>query len=284
MVTANFHTNDFGMKASQMNHVPAIAPDMNSKQISEIGTHVSAEYLMMQVQIYLAQDFSDQVMAAGKQISFLSDLKKEMRSHIGSVQEFMSKNSNSSRKDGKKYFEASAAELSRLYANFTRPEYELSSVESGELNANWKSLTFEDSGQKHSIDEEYSPVQDGQMNVTEWCGFFRQVDELGKNDSASACTLAQKAGSDNTALPFYFGNTNNTCDDGTPKFAVYEESLQKMLDQLNTVMDDINHDAEQLSSKLNLLTAQRKAALDGAVQIRQKIDEIKTNTAGKIDR
>jgi hypothetical protein len=250
----------------------------------------SAEYTMLQVQLLVAKDFSDQLQQVGEKIKFLSQVKKDIRAKISAVQEFQAKNVNAGRKDGKKYYDASASECASLFSNFEQPEYNLNVEDASELTVGWTSQTFDDSGAKHHLDDAdgngpiYTPLQDGKVQVTDWANFFNDVAAKGKDDPAGACEMAKQAGSDDTDLPFYFGHINNTCDDGTPKFAVWQDSVDKMLDQLKNTLEDVNTDAELLSTKLNMLTNQRKAALDGAQQLRQKMDDIRSNTAAKLDR
>jgi len=257
--------------------------------VSSQAETVNANYLMLQVQMTLAEDFDNQVREAAKQIKFLGGIKKQLREQVATVQEFMGKSPNTSRKDGKHYIEADASELAKLFGAFKKPEYKLDGkLEEANYDLKWDSMGVADTGDKHELDTAknaagnvFAPVNNGEILAGDLSAYFQRVSEA-KGDAAF--DLAKKSGSDDTSLPFYFGNKNNKTDAGAPKFAVYTEAIDKMLERLKGVLTDVESDTEELSAKLTVLTNQRKAALEGAQQLRQKMDDIRSNTTSKLDR
>jgi len=250
----------------------------SSRSIDELislSQNVSAETLMLQVQLSVAEDFDEQMRDIGNKIKFLNRVKKAYRENINKIQRFMAQNPNSGRKDGKKYYEASFGEVAELMGAFVHINYDMTSQEMKN-----EGMLINDTGNEHDADNGYVNSENGHSSTLDWQDFFATGGQI--KDPEEAKEYANLVYGDDTDLPFYFGHTNNFDEDGNPKFAVFADPLDKMLEQVKNYMSDVEEQAEELSVRLNQLTAQRKASLDGANQLMRKMEEIKTNTISKI--
>lgn len=244
-------------------------------QLFQQAESLSAEALMLQVQMMIAEQFDQQMRDIASQIKFLNKIKKQYREHINTIQRFMAQNPNTSRKDGKKYYEASAAEMAELMGALVVLDY---NMETQEIKT--QGMTLNDDGKTHSADEAGVAIENGHSSTTDWQEYFAEGAKI--TDKIKAREYAGKIYGDEGDLPFYYGHTNNLDEDGFPKFAVFADSLDKMLEQIKNKMSDMDEKAEELSVRLTQLTAQRKAALDGANQLIRKMEQMKTNTINKM--
>lgn len=238
--------------------------------------NLSAETLMLQVQMMVTKDFDEQIRTIGKQIKFLGNIKDAYRNRIQNIQNFLIQNPNASREDGKRYIEATSQQGAELFGSMVGIEYDLST-----LTATEAPLQISDSGANHKLDDEgYVAKGSGEISASGVANFFTECGKI--SDPAEACDFAKKAGDDNTSLPFYFGHTNNTFEDGSPKFAVLVESIEMIVEQMKGKLSDVEQECEELSTNLNQLSAQRKAGLDGAYQLIRKTEEMKSSIINKI--
>lgn len=257
-----------------MNSIANINPVSILNQLN--AGEMSASSLMLQVQMMVTKDFDEQMRTIGKQIKFLGNIKQGYRDKINTMQNFMIQNPNSSRKDGKRYIEASAEQLTEFFGAMTETKYDLDQLTSSE-----QPILISDSGANHKLDDEgYAKNQNGHISTGDLASYFSQCSQI--KDPEEACDFAKKVGDDNTSLPLYFGHTNNKFDDGRPKFSVLTESVDKMLEQVKGLLSDVEQKAEELGTELNQLSSQRKSALDGAYQLIRKSEEMKSNTISKI--
>jgi hypothetical protein len=242
---------------------------------------IKAETLMLQVQILVARDFDEQMRHIGEQIRFLSDIKSAYRGNLEKLQNFMAQSPDGSRKDGRKYIPATFAQMANLFGCFKTYDYDLEAqtVTSG-------SLSLRDNGDKHDLDKKDEngkaevPNTDGKSLADDFQAYFAKGMSI--KDPAAARDFAKKAGSDNSTLPFYYGHTENTDESGNPLFAVYVDQLDRLAEEIKSRLSAVEEDTERLSVGLNQISAQRKAALDGANQLLQKMAEIRQNAISKI--
>ena len=257
---------------------------------------VKAETLMLQVQMLMTDDFNNQLRDFGDKIKFLNDIKKTYRENISNVKNFMTQNPNTSRKDGKVYYEASFEQMADLTKSFVSYQYDL---ENKSIQTN--SMTLPDQGEKHDLGN--TKIEEDALNY----GFETKEDDAGKmwidldndtseflsyqnffkqgsqiKDPAKAKEFADKLPDDNGNLPFYFGHTNNTFSDESPKFSVFSEQLDKILEQIQNNLSDLDADTEELSNQINQLSSMRKNALEGANELVRKMAEIRNNTISKM--
>lgn len=238
--------------------------------------NISAETMMLQVQMMVTKDFDEQIRTIGRQIKFLGDIKKAYSERIQNIQNFLIQNPNTSREDGERYVEASSQQGEYLFGSMIEVEYDLSTLTANELP-----LQISDSGANHKLDDEgYVAQGAGDISASGVANFFSECSKI--SDPATACEFAKKAGDDNTSLPFYFGHTNNTFEDGSPKFAVLVESIEMIVEQMKGKLSDVEQESEELSTNLSQLSAQRKAGLDGAYQLIRKTEEMKSGIINKI--
>lgn len=238
--------------------------------------NLSAETMMLQVQMMVTKDFDEQIRTIGKQIKFLGNIKQAYRDRIQNIQNFLIQNPNTSREDGKRYVEASAEQGAELFGSMVEVNYDLVSMTTQEVP-----LQISDSGANHKLDDEGLVAKGtGEIGADGIAKFFSDCGQI--DDPKQACDFAKKAGDDNTSLPFYFGHTNNTFEDGSPKFAVLVESIEMIVEQMKGKLSDVEQESEELSTNLNQLSAQRKAGLDGAYQLIRKAEEMKSSIINKI--
>jgi len=261
---------------------------MNTVQIGNSGNMINAvdglmkqnlkaETLMLEIQLLIAADFDDQLRHVAEKIKFLNSIKKTYRSNINNIQRFMAQNPNSSRKDGKKYYEASFEQMRDLFGSFEKQNYSLENKEMLESTP----MMIEDRGDKHKVDDEgLVTIKNDKSSTADWKEYFNKG--AGIKDPVEAREFAANVSDDDGNLFFYHGHTNNTDDEGMPKFSVFAEQLDLMMEQIKNYMSDVEEESEELSVTLNQLTSQRKAALDGANQLIRKLEEVKSNTVSKL--
>lgn len=242
---------------------------------------IKAETLMLQVQILVAKDFDEQMRHIGDQIHFLSDIKSSYRNNLDKLQNFMAQSPNGSRKDGRKYIPATFTQMAELFGCFKTYDYDL---ESQEVTEN--SLLLPNNGDRHDLDKKDGNGKAEVENANEksFAHDFQSYFIKGASikDPVTARTFAKKAGSDNSTLPFYYGHTNNADEKGYPLFAVYVDQLDRLTEEIKSCLSAVEEDTERLSVSLNQISTQRKAALDGANQLLQKMAEIRQNAISKI--
>lgn len=253
----------------------------NSASTVLMAPSLKAETLMLQVQILVARDFDEQMRHIGEQIRFLSDIKSSYRQNLEKLQNFMAQSPDGSRKDGRKYIPATFSQMTDLFGCFKTYDYDLESQTVTE-----GSLSLRDNGDKHDLDKKDEsgkaevPNADGKSFTDDFQAYFAKGALI--KDPAAARAFAKKAGSDNTTLPFYYGHANNTDESGAPLFAVYVDQLDRLAEEVKSRLSAVEEDTERLSVDLNQIAAQRKAALDGANQLLQKMAEIRQNAISKI--
>lgn len=239
---------------------------------------LKAETLMLEVQLLLAEDFDEQMRDIAEKIKFLSQVKKGYRENINNIQRFMTQNPNTSRKDGKKYYEASPEQMKQIMGSLEKQNYDLAN----KTMLPPTPMMIADRGQKHSVDDDgYVTIKNDKSSTADWSNFFGEVSD--ETDPEEAREFASKVSDDDGNLFFYYGHTNNMDENGMPKLSVFSDQLDLMLEQIKNYMTDVEEKSEQLSVSLNQLTSQRKAALDGANQLIRKLEEVKTNTISKFE-
>lgn len=258
-------------------------PQLNNKvnledihiKVASFDKKSGAESMMLEAQLLVAKDFDEQMRHAGERIRFLGNVKKTYRDKIANIQNFLAQNQNLSRKDGKKYIDASFLQAADLYSNMTYLEYDLVKMTTTETG-----LKLNDNGDNHSLDQPFTqsskalvPLNRGKIDVKDLMKAFTEGTKI--NNQKEAVAFAKKFGSDNTDLPFYFGHVNNTDENGFPQFAVFVEPLSNMIEQLKNKLTDVEEDSEKLSVTLNQISTQRKAALDGLNQLVGKMEQIR---------
>lgn len=239
-------------------------PSIQTNTVMPSSSATSASAIMVQAEIMLARDFDQQIRSLADRIQFLGKVRREYLKNIGEVTTFLAKNSNTSRKDGKRYIEASFSEMENLSANFV--SYDLNR---DDLKLVPKSMDLNDNGDKQKA----VTSEDSRSSFADWQAFFAEGAAL--KDPQKAKTHAEKISDDNGELPFYFGHTNNTFENGEPKIAVFVEGLEKFVELMRNKMSEAQEKSEQLSVNLDRLMQQRKSALEGAHQILAKIEQTK---------
>lgn len=242
------------------------------------SNHKNIETMMLEIQILTASDFNDQIKNIGKQIKFLNKIKKSYHEQIGAIKNFMTQNPNTSRNDGKVYYEASFEQMANLTKNFKTHQYNLQDLTSKEV-----SITYNDTGSNHQLDngknkssKAYITINNGEASWGQLHDYFVEGSLITENEKAR--NFARKLPDDNSQLPIYYGHANNNFDDGKPKFSMLSEQLDRIVDQLQNKLSDLETDTEELSTKLNNLSRQRKTALDNANLVLKKIADIKNKT------
>ena len=239
--------------------------DLKFSQILDMSQSKGAQAMMLEVQSMITKQFDDQMRDAAEKLEFLQNLTKKYRENINKVYEFQTQNQNTSRKDGKVYYEAGFAEMAELFGAITTYDYNLETKEFTE-----KPLEFNDSGDKHTVDDEGDvSVTDGKTSTQEWAAHFHRGAQI--KDKEEAKEFADQLNGDDGELPFYFGYTNNSDEDGMPKFAFFSDQIDKMLEQMENALSDVEMEADGISLGLNDLSAQRKAALEGLQELVRKI-------------
>lgn len=225
-----------------------------------------AEATLVQIELLLARDLDVQIREMGDRIRFMGTIRREYLKNIGEITSFLAKNSNTSREDSKRYIEASMAELADLFDNFMT--YDPDS-KSGKLEP--KPLTLGDNGDKQTAVD----VDGEGSSFASWGDFFAEGALI--TDPEKARQHAEKLSDDDGELPFYFGHTNNTFSDGSPKIAVFVEPLEKFVEVMRGKMSEVGQESETLAVELNRLTEQRKAALEAAYRMLSQIDQTKAH-------
>lgn len=210
--------------------------------------NMSAEALMVQVQLLMTKEFDNQLQDISQKIKFLNDVKKQYRENINVLQKLTAQNPVTE-KNGKRWVHASFEQMNDVANALVEYEYNLENKETKE------------------------------KPLTDWGDFFSK-DAATKNPIQQA-ELACKIQDKNSDRSYYwkYGERN---EDGSPKLSVLVDALDKMLEQIRNCMSDVEEDAEQLSVQMNQLTSQRKSMLEGASQIIRKLEEVTTNTVSKI--
>lgn len=249
---------------------------INFGQLLQMSENMSAASLAVQVQMLVAEEFTEQLQDIGQKIEFLNDIKKSHRKNINTLRNFMSGSPNSSRNDGKRYFEASMAQMATLTGAMVSYDYNL------EKQTSWETpITFADTGNTHQADDEFVTISSNDTSTAEdWNQYFTAGAAL---EGEEAIAHAQKLGNDDQSLPFYYGHMNNQYEDGSAKFAVYEDSLERVVEQINNTMSDVESESEELGTQLNALVSQRKASIDSVREFIQEMDEAKKNAISKMD-
>ena len=241
-----------------------IQPITHSEPNSHVLSSSSAEAIMVQAEILMAKDFDEQIQHLGDRLNFLGDIRRRYLQHIGEITTFMAKNSNTSRKDGKHYIEASFAEMSRLSANIVSYD-----PNHPEMKLEAQGLMLDENGDKQTAVQN----ENSRSSFDDWQAFFAEGASLG--DSEKAKEHADRISDDNGDLPFYFGHANNTFENGKPKIAVFTDGLEKFLEVMRHKLSTVQERAEKISIDLNRLVEQRKSALEGAHKMLNTFDQVK---------
>jgi len=239
-----------------------LAP-ISFSQILEVSQSQGAQALMLSVQAMMTKEFDNQLNDMSEKLEFLSDVKEKYREKINKVYEFMSQSSNTSRNDGKIYYEASFSEMHELLNSLTVYEYDVD-----KFIINEKPLSFSDDGET--------------ATTTELRQYFHEGSKI--HDSHEAKDYARQLDDDDGTLPFYFGHTNNEDKKGLPKVAFYQESIEKMLEQIENAMTDVEEVAEKLSLRMGEVSAQRKSSLEGYRELLRKIESVNSYIVQKSGR
>ncbi|MBF0104366.1 MAG: hypothetical protein HQM16_03455 [Deltaproteobacteria bacterium] len=244
---------------------------------------VNAEAMMLEVQTMLAKDFDKQLNFAADQIRFLNKVKKMYREKIKGMQAFMMQKVNKSRDDGQAFYDASAAQMAGLFGSTVKIDYD---TETQTVRGE-KGLPIKDNGDKHTLDDvvdeetgkKYINYNGDSFSTDDLAHFFGDLAKI--TDPKEAYTFASNVCGDKGSLPFYLAKKEFSFENGEPKFAVYEEALNNMLDQVKNNMTDVEEEADELGTKLTQLVNQRKAAFDGLSQLIAKMDQIRSNSVSK---
>lgn len=249
-----------------------IMQDMSVTHLSQL----SPEGLMFEIQILLTKEFNEQMSDLARKLKFLNDIKESYRKNLNGIQQFMAQNPNMSRKDGKAYYEVGFAEVAGLAENLVHYDYRLEDQAVTEVF-----LNVNDDGGKHQLDEEgLVTVKNGASSIKDWAEFFKTGAQI--KDAGEAQEFADKMGDDDGELFFYYGHTNNTDENGFPKFAVFADALDRMMEQVKNSLTDVEEKTEELSVSLNQLAQQRRSALENASLLLKKFSDIHLNTVSKI--
>jgi len=242
-----------------------------------VNQDLKAETLMLEIQLLMAKDFDEQLRHVAEKIKFLNNIKKTYRTNINNVQRFMAQNPNTSRNDGKKYYEASFKQMRDLFGSFEKQEYDLEDKQLLDTTP----MMIEDRGNKHTVDDEdYFSIQNDKSSTNDWKTYFGNGSTI--TDPKEAQEIASKVSDDDGNLFFYYGHTNNIDEKGMPTFSVFADQLDLMLEQIKNYMSDVEEESEELGVTLNQLISQRKSALEGANQLIRKLEEVKSNTVSKL--
>lgn len=253
-------------------HFASISSQASLQNLSEL----KAESLMLEVELLVAKDFDEQMRTIGEQIKFLSDIKKKYRENINHLHNFLTQNTNSSRKDGQRYIEASAKQMEKFMDALVVYDYNLENQTCDE-----NSLLIHSNGDNQSLDEKnWTSNENGRIKTQDLKNYFAKGSQF--QNPGEARKHAQTLGDDNNHLPFYYGHTNNQYENGFPKFSVFVDDVEKFMDQLKNKLTNVEEDTEKLSVSLNQISAQRKMAIDGIYQLIQKMDQIRNNTISKL--
>lgn len=239
--------------------------DVSFEQILAMSQSKGAQALMLEVQAMLTKEFDEQMRDKAEKLEFLHELKKKYHDNINKINQFMSQDHNLSRKDGKVYYEATFREMGDLFNVLTTYDYDLNTKE-----LTPKPLKFNDGGDKHKLDEMgYVDASDGYTDTAEWAAYFMKGTQIHDKDEAMA--HARLTSDDNTDMPFYMGHIWNTDASGMPKFSMFSDKLDKMLEQIQNALSDVEMETEELSTNLEELGKQRQAALQGLQDLMRKI-------------
>ncbi len=115
---------------------------------------------------------------------------------------------------------------------------------------------------------ELSSYCDGLAKITDRGEYISEAKKLGDNPDLR--------------LPFYYSNKSNDGLDGKPVMTFYVDSIEKLMEVMNSKMASIDTEIEKLSAQLTDLTEKRKSALDNANALMRKINEVNTNTLSKM--
>lgn len=241
-------------------------PVQNNRVTLPSSPGAPAEAIVVQLELLMARDMDAQIRSLTERVRFMGKVRREYLKNISHINTFLAKNSNTSRKDQKRYIEASMGEMSKLLSNFVsfdanHPAHKLEP----------KPLVLSDNGDKQQAVQS----EDDASTFGDWQSFFAEGAAI--TDPKEAVEHADKISDDDGELPFYFGHTNNTFSDGSPKIAVFVDGIEKFVEIIRNKMSEVQEMAETLSADLNRLTEQRKSALEGAHRILMQIDQTKSH-------
>lgn len=208
--------------------------------------NLSAEALMVQVQLLMTKEFDEQLQDISQKIKFLNDVKKDYRENINVLRGLTAQDTHE--KDGKRYVGASFEQMDEAVNALVEYKYDLENKEIKEKPmTDWKKYFFEGASTK---------------------------------DKEKRYDLAEKLNDKKPGVPFRW--EGKVYEDGSPKLSIMVDAIDKMIEQINNFMFDLEEETEQLSVQINQLTSQRKTALEGASQILRKLEEVATNTVSKL--
>lgn len=239
---------------------------------------MSAEALMVQVQILMAKEFDDQLQDISQKIKFLNDVKKQYRDNINVLQKLTAQNPVSE-KNGKQWVHASFEQMDGVCNALVEYEYNLENKETKEKPMNDWGKYFAEGAATKDVKKQNEIANKTWYEESSVSNRYRAGAYYG--DATQNHDVVYKLKDKNSDLPFYWKN-GEKYDDGSPKFSVMVGALDNMLEQINNFMSDIEEDTEQLSVQMNQLTSQRKSILEGASQIIRKLEEVATNTVSKL--
>jgi hypothetical protein len=123
-------------------------------------------------------------------------------------------------------------------------------------------------------------VKDGKAPAGDYARWFDSL--AGMGNTKAAREFAQRLGGDKGNRFFYADKANYSFEDGTPRISVFVEGLNAELEVMKGKLESVTAKAEELSTELNALTAKRTAALNQAQDLIRKMNEVRTNTIGKM--
>lgn len=165
----------------------------------------------------------------------------------------------------------SKAEINSLRGGIGGTEY---------LNAK-KAVVRNDINKADNSNSNDETPANGLTNTLELGGY---CDGLAKiSDRGEYIAEAKKLGDNpDLRLPFYYSKESNDGLDGKPVMTFYTESIEKLMQVMQSKMDGLETEIDKLTTQLTDLTEKRKSALDSANAIIRKINEVNTNTLSKM--
>lgn len=249
------------------------------------GQDLSPAFVMLQVQMLIAENFDDQMRDMADKIKFLKDVVSTYRKNQSHVQKFLAQTTHTSNNDNKQVIIATPDTMQKLMGALTEVSYD---VETKTMET--RGMQLIDFDEAHDVNDESAIGMADTLEFQEYFSEFASLEsEVPYNQETREARHfpkrqhAAKIGNDSKLqLPFYHDAKHDKDANGDPTFSVYVDQIDKMLDQINTLIQEVELEVEDLASDLTELSEKRKAALDGANQMVRKMNEAQTNTVSKL--
>lgn len=239
---------------------------------------LSPQALMVQMQMMVAKDFDEQMRSVAEKIKFLGEVKKAYRDNLNTIQEFLAKKTEKNQETGKPIIKCSPEEMTELLGAFEEFTYNLDDLSGGYTAV---PLDIADSGDGHDLDGDPEKdvaaqidIEDGRASSEDYAQVFKNLAAMG-NTSEARQYSQDHVGTSGGDRMFYADKANYGFEDGTPRISVFVDGINAMVEVIKNKLTDVEAEAEQLSTSLNQLVSQRKAAIDGVNQAINQISEVK---------